>query len=258
MASYQNFIATVSNVLVFALRSDDGRYVRLTARTVTVNDLLQNRLMLNLNNDGGQPATLVLKDFPNTDNFRLFIETRNTAGQIQEFPITIVTDELTGVQFLQVDTLNSGTSLRIDPLVTNPSGIEQFVEFRVGTVQPSPAIVSDEFGFLRVGASVSVPKFGFEALLPYINEDTVVNWRPILLFILNGGFLHDLVQRVDAGIATEITGLIVGGIVVPFIINVTIFFVNRSMIDLLNSLARTDDSKARALVANATIALIAP
>ena len=240
MASYQNFIATISNTLVFALRSDDGRYVRLTSRTVTVKGLLQNRLVLNLNNTSGQPATLVLKAFSNTDNFSLFIETRNTLGQIQEFPITIVTDELTSAQFLQVDTQNSGTALRISPNAINQPGVFVLFASFTAVVGLSPQIIVDEFGFLRVGGGPSVPKFGFEALL----VNSAVIWVTILPFILNGETVRTVLELI-AGI--------VRGISVAYSPNS-----NLSMIDLLNSIARDDDWKARFLIRNATIALVVP
>ena len=148
MASYQNFIATISNALVFNLMSEDGRYVRVSQRTININGVLQNKDVLNLNNDPDQAATLVLKDFPNTDNFNLFIEIR-TAESTEEFPVNIVTD-ITGAQFLQVDTNRSGTPLRIDPDVS-PGVVRQFVEFRVFGEEPTPTLVADTFGFLRVG-----------------------------------------------------------------------------------------------------------
>ena len=220
MASYQNFIATISNALTFNLKSEDGRYVRLSQRTITVNGVLQNRQLLNLNNDHGQAATLVLKDFPNTDNFNLFIETRN-AESTQEFPINIITDEVTGAQFLQVDTQRSGKPLRIDPDVSL-GVVVQFAEFREFGQEPTPTLVADAFGFLRVGGGFLVPKFGFEAVIPNINITTVVNWRPILPFILNGGSLVGLVQQVEVGLAATITGSIVLGVVVIYAIPVVI------------------------------------
>ena len=219
MASYQNFIATISNALVFNLKSEDGRYVRVSQRTLNINGVLQNRSVLNLNNDPGQAATLVLKDFPNTDNFNLFIETR-TAETTEEFPINIVVD-ITGAQFLQVDTDRSGIPLRIDPDVS-PGVVRQFVEFRVFGQEPTPTLVADAFGFLRVGGGFLVPSFGFEALLPNINITTVTNWRPILPFLLNGGSLVGLVQQVEAGLIATITGGIVGGVVVLYAIPIII------------------------------------
>ena len=211
MASYQNFIATISNALTFNLKSEDGRYVRLNPRTLTINGVLQNRQLLHLDNTPGQqPATLILKDFPNTDNFNLFIET-SAAESILEFPINIITDEVTGAQFIQVDINSTGKPLRIDPDVS-PGVVVQFAEFRVFGEEPTPTIVVDAFGFLRVGGGVSVPKFGFEAILPNININTVVNWRPILPFILNGGSLVGQVQQVEGGLAAAIIGGIVGGV----------------------------------------------
>ena len=220
MASYQNFIATISNALTFNLKSQDGRYVRLSMRTLTINGILQNRQLLNLNNDHGQATTLVLKDFPNTDNFNLFIETRN-AESTQEFPVNIIRDEVTGAQFLQVDTQRTGGPLRIDPDVS-PGVVRQFVEFRVFGEEPTPTLVVDAFGFLRVGGGFSVPSFGFEAVLPNINIVTVPNWRPILPFILNGGSLVGLVQQVETGLAFTITGGIIGGIVTIYALPIAI------------------------------------
>ena len=231
MASYQNFIATISNSLTFNLKSEDGRYVRLNLRTITVNGVLQNRQLLNLNNDPGQAATLILKDFPNTDNFNLFIETR-TAESVQEFPINIIRDEVTGAQFLQVDDTRSGLPLRVDPDVS-PGVIVQFAEFRVFGEEPTPTIVADAFGFLRIGGGASVPRFGFEAVLPNINITTVVNWRPILPFILNGGSLVGQVQQVEAGLSATIIGGIVGGVVLLFAIPVIVGSITTLMV-LLN------------------------
>ena len=220
MASYQNFIATISNALVFNLKSQDGRYVRLSQRTITVNGVLQNRQVLNLNNDHGQAVPLVLKDFPNTDSFNLFIETR-TAETTEEFPINIIRDEVTGAQFLQVDTQRSGGPLRIDPDVS-PGVIVQFAEFRVFGQEPVPTLVADAFGFLRVGGGFLVPRFGFEATLPNINISTVVNWRPILPFLLNGGSLVGIVQRAEGSLAATIIGGIIGGVVTIYAIPVAI------------------------------------
>ena len=215
MASYQNFIATISNALVFDLTSQDGRFVRLRDRTITVNGVLQNRTLLSLSNEFSQRATLVLKAFPNTDNFNLFVETRNNQST-QEFPINIIRDEISGAQFLQVDINSTGTPLRIDPDVGS-GAVVQFVEFRVAGPEPTPVIAVDEFEFLRVGGGFSVPKFGFEAILPNINAFTRQNWIQIVPFILNGQTVLNVIARIPT--AEQAAFLIAGGIfvaVVPF------------------------------------------
>ena len=242
MSSYQNFIATISNALTFNLKSEDGRYVRVSPRTLNINGQLQNRQVLNLNNDPGQAATLVLKDFPNTDNFNLFIETR-TAETTEEFPVNIVVD-ITGAQFLQVDTDRSGIPLRIDPDVSF-GVVVQFAEFRVAGQEPTPTLVADAFGFLRVGGGFLVPRFGFEAVLPNINIVTVPNWRPILPFILNGGSLVGIVQQVEAGLAATIIGGIVGGVIVLYAIPVVIGTI-ALLIALLNRTAQIPPSTVAA------------
>ena len=224
MTSYQNFIATISNALTFNLRSQDGRYVRLANRTLLINSRLENRRVLHLDNNPGQATTLVLKAFPNNDNFNLFIETRNAQNQdepAQEFPINIILDEATGAQFLQVDDTRSGSPLRIDPDVSI-GVITQFVEFRVFGPEPTPTIVEDAFGFLRVGGGALVPKFGFESLLPNIHITTADNWEQILPFILNGATLAPLVQSAKDRRAETITGAVVGGILLILALPVAI------------------------------------
>ena len=241
MASYQNFIATISNTLTFNLLSEDGNHVRITNRTVTINSQLVNIEVLILNSDFGQPAPFVLKAVPNSDNFSLFIEIRTIEGRVevaQEFPINIVTDEATGGQFLQVDTNRSGAPLRISPQAINQPGVVvQFAGFTAVTGL-SPTIMADSFGFLRIDGGVSVPKFGFSAVQPNINITTATNWRSILPFILNGTALVRIIELVTTVETVVIIAAVAGPLLAIFALPLAAAIITAPTVELNNALAQ--------------------
>ena len=214
IGSYQDFIATISNSLVFNLRSSDndkpGRYVRVVLKKINGTFIIV--LILN-NNSQRQPASFILKDDPDSDNFGIFLQTKNGT----QFPVNITTDNITGAKYLSVvpGTINP---LRINPAAINQPGVvTQFVTF-TAVIGSSPSIMTDEFGFLRIDGNFPVDKFGFESVIPSIYINTVENWRKILDFIINGGELRGLLQRVQTGLAfTIISGVVVGIIALPFI-----------------------------------------
>lgn len=182
MASYQTFIQTISENVVFVLKSEDGRYVREDIKIVDG----QERSVFNLNSNTGPRTIFILKAILDSNNFFLFVRRKNNT----EFPVNFIVDGSTGAQYLTFG-FGINNRLQINPVVINQPVI-QFAQFTSTLLKTS--IKVDEFNFLRFDGFFPSPKFGFEAVIPHIIPSTRDAFNSIKLFFTNSNAVNRVIE----------------------------------------------------------------
>lgn len=178
--SYQNFIQTISESALFNLKTAENTYVRTGFITIAGNRIP----ILEINSIASQqPTSFFLRAASNSDNFTLFVETRDN----KQYPVNPITDIDTGAIYLQVDSNVNGSALQINPQAINQSGVVVKSAKFTAVITGVPTIKVDEFNRLRLNGAYPEPSFGFEVILPKIDTNTVANWRAIRGFFINPG-----------------------------------------------------------------------